>query len=70
MSFNLGDLKALIQEAIDMIDAKTWTDRCRHVLDNEAKYWKSDIAVEQVIERIIIQIGSDSDVSSVEEDCG
>ena len=68
LSFNLGDVKTLIQEGIDRIDAKTWSDCCRHVRDREAEKWKSDIAVEQEIERIVKQIDSDSDVSSNEDD--
>ena len=65
MSFNLGDVKTLIQEGIGRIDAKTWCDCCRHVRDRETEYLKADIAVEQ---KIVIQIDSDSDVSSSEED--
>ena len=68
LSFNLGEVKKLIQEGIDRIDAKTWSDCCRHVQDKESEYWKADIAVEDEIERIMVQIGPDSDVSSDEED--
>ena len=68
MSFNLGDMKTLIQEGINRIDANPWSYCCRHVRDREAEYWKADIAVEQEIEKIVIQIDSDSDVSSSEDD--
>ena len=68
LSFNLGDVKTLIQEGIGRIDDNTWSDCCRHVRDRETEYWKADIAVEQEIEKIVIQIDSDSDVSSSEED--
>ena len=67
MSFNLGDVKTLIQEGIGRIDANTWSDCCRHVRDRDTEYWKADIAVEQEIEKIVIQIDSDSDVTSSEE---
>ena len=44
-AYGFGDLKTLSQEGIERIDAKTWSDCCRHVRDKEAEYWKSDIAV-------------------------
>ena len=67
MSFDLGEVKQLLQEGIDRIDAQTWSDCCRHVQDKESEYWKADIAVEDEIEWIMIQIDPDSDVSSDEE---
>ena len=52
---------------IQRIDAQTWSDCCCHVQAKESEYWKTDIAVEDEIEQIIIQIDPDTDVSSDEE---
>ena len=53
-------LRPLSRKALTQIDDKTWSVCCRHVRDREAEKWKSDIAVEQEIEKIVIQIDTDS----------
>ena len=37
--------------------SQTWSDCCCQVQAKENEYWKTDIAVEDEIEQIIIQIG-------------
>ena len=43
-------------------------DCCCHIQAKESDYWKTDIAVEDEIERIIMHIDPDAGVSSDEED--
>ena len=56
-----------VAHVLSRIDAQTWRDCCCHVQAKESEYWKTDIAVEDEIEQIIIQIDPDTDVSSDEE---
>ena len=67
LRFNLTNVKELIEEGIARIGEPEWENCCAHVIQTEREYWKSEIAVEKEVERIIIHIGSDSEVSSDEE---
>ena len=59
----MKNIKALIEEGIGSIGEKEWSACCTHVEKAEQDYWKSDIAVEAEIERIVIHVDSDSDIS-------
>ena len=56
-----------MQEGTGRIDAKVLTDCCRNVRVKVIEYWKADIAVEQEVENIVVQIGPDSGVVSDNE---
>ena len=47
--------------------SQTRSDCCCHLQAMESEYWKTDIAIEDEIEQIIIQIDPDSEFSPDEE---
>ena len=63
LQFRMTNIKVLIKEGTGRIGEKEWSAYCTHVEKAEQDYWKSDIAVEAEIERIVIHVDSDSDVS-------
>ena len=45
-----------------------WVFNCRHVEEVERKYWDADIAVEEEMEKIVIQVTfSDEDTDTATE---
>ena len=60
------DVKALIKKGFAQIDSAKWLHACEHVKKYiEQKFWKS-YAIQEEIEKIIINLDSDSDSDSDE----
>ena len=57
------NLKRLTQEGIDCIGEKEWSTCCKHVMDIEQEFWRRYIAMEEEVDRVIIYVDPDSDVS-------
>jgi hypothetical protein len=65
-TFKGEDVKALIKKGFAQIDSAKWLHACEHVKNSiEQKFWKSD-AIQEEIEKIIINLDSDSDSDSDE----
>jgi len=59
-------IKSFDQKGISQIDSVKWLHPCEHVNNSiEHKFWKSD-AIQEEIEKIIINLDSDSDSDSDE----
>ena len=67
--FNLKKAKVeeLKQKGIESISEKEWSACCKHVMDIEHEFWRRDIAVEEEVDRVIIYVDSNSDVSDLED---
>lgn len=63
LRFRMADVQSLIQEGVDSIGEKEWSACCSHVEAVELEYRKRDIAVDEEVERVLIYVDSDSDVS-------
>ena len=62
ITFEMADVKVLINAAFGGITPDMWS-RCEdHVMQKEENYWKTDLVAESTIEPIVINLAvSDSD---------
>ncbi|XP_060564213.1 uncharacterized protein LOC132723503 [Ruditapes philippinarum] len=67
VTFKMTDVLKLTQNAIDNITTEEWKSCCRHVEQVEARFWRSDIALEEAIERIIIHVSDDEETDTASE---
>ena len=67
LEFKKAKVETLTQEGIESIGEKEWSACCKHVMDIEQEFWRRDIAVEEEVDRVIIYVDSDSDVSDSED---
>ena len=58
--FTLKEVEALVPEAINTVTPAMWSKFCDHTKKVE-EYWKKDGLVEDVVEEILINVGSESD---------
>ena len=75
----MTDVMQLTHDAIAAVTEDDWVSSCRHLEEVERKDWDADIAVEEEMEKIVIQVtssdeGTDtatdcSDTESADEDC-
>lgn len=61
VTFKLEDAKALLDEKLLSVTKEEWSKRCKHAIDIEKKYIESDHIMDDVSERIVINVGDDSD---------
>ena len=67
-SFKMTDVIQLTHDAIAAVTEDEWVSSCRHVEELERKYWHADIAVEEDMEKIVIQVNSnDEDTDTARE---
>ena len=67
LQFKKVKVEELTQESIESIDENEWSSRYKHVMDIEKELWRRDIAVEEEVDRVIIYVASDCDVSISED---
>ncbi|XP_064644702.1 uncharacterized protein LOC135498375 [Lineus longissimus] len=65
-TFKIQDVEKLTNEAITHVTPEQWKNYCAHAEKEEAKMWELDGLMEEVVERVIIQIGANGDISSDE----
>ena len=69
MTFKMADVVQLTHDAIARVTADDWMKCCRHVVGIEEKYWKSDIAIEEELEKIVIQVTSSDEDTDTASEC-
>ena len=62
-AFNLAAIKELIKEGIRGITPGDWAKCVKHVLSVERVYWLKEIAAEEDLEPVVIDLASASDCS-------
>ena len=67
LHFRKTGVETLIEEAIENIGEREWSVCYKHIREIEQEYWKREITVEEEIDRVIIFVDSDSDVSDSED---
>ena len=67
LQFTKTKSEELTQEGIESIGEKEWSACCKHVMDIEQEFWRRDIAVEEELDRVIIYVDPDSDVTDSED---
>ena len=58
----------LIDEAFNQVSSDKWSNCCSHVKTVEEKYWSTDIAVENDIEKIVIYVGNSESGTDTEDE--
>ena len=69
ISFKMTDVIQLTHDAIEAVTEDDWAFSCRHVEEVERKYWDADIAVEAVMEKIVIQVTSSDEDTDTATEC-
>ncbi|XP_072392426.1 uncharacterized protein [Diabrotica undecimpunctata] len=65
VTFKISHVQRLLQASLDNIHSTDWTNAISHVIKVEADMWRLDATVDNVIEPVIIHLGSnDSDSSA------
>ena len=68
VTFKPAHVKQITEDAIVSVSAADWAACCRRVLAVEQSYWEKSIAVEEEIEKFIIEVtSSDEDTDSASE---
>ena len=58
----MSEVKGLVERRLEVITPEFWGNCVKHVKSIENNYWKSDIAVDEVIESVVINLAeTDSD---------
>lgn len=60
ITYKLGDVKELLNEGIRIVTAERWKDCVNHIIKEEKRMWDLDGIVEDIVEEIVINLGSDS----------
>ena len=59
------DVKKLTEDAFESISPEDWASCCRHVKDVEKRFYATDIAVDDQVDRLVITVtSSDEDTAS------
>ena len=69
VSFKMTDVIKLTHDVIAAVTEDDWVSSCRHVEEVERKYWDADIAVEEEMEKIVIQVTSSDEDTDTATEC-
>lgn len=67
-TFKMKDLHPLFQQAVGNVSAENWKNAILHAQSEEEKMWQVDIAMDILVEPLIIHVGDDSSSSESELD--
>ncbi|PSN42730.1 hypothetical protein C0J52_13606 [Blattella germanica] len=67
LSFKSGNVKTLFETAVSKVTMENWKSACDHVKSVEKFYWEKDGLVDEVVDRLCINL-EDSDNDEEEED--
>lgn len=63
LSFKMSDVKHHIEDSLSSITPADWRACCEHVLKVEKEYWDRDVAVEDEIARLVIEVTSSDEAT-------
>ena len=69
VSFKMTDVIQLTHDAIAAVTEDELVSSCRHLEKVERKYWDADIAVEEEMEKIVIQVTSSAEDTDTAIEC-
>lgn len=61
----MKDLRPLFDQAISNVSPENWKNAVRHAQGEEEKMWQLDMAMDIVVEPLIIHVGDDSSSSEL-----
>ena len=65
----MTDVIQLTHDVIAAVTEDDWVSSCRHVEEAERKYWDADIAVEEEMEKVVIQLTSSDEDTYTATEC-
>ena len=63
------DVKKLTEDAFESISPEDWASCCLHVKDVEKRFYATDIAVDDQVDRLVITVTSIDEVTDTASDC-
>ena len=69
VGINAGGIKKLTEDAFESISPEDWASCCRHVQDVEKRFYSTDIAVDDQVDRLVITVTSSDDDTATASDC-
>ena len=63
------DVKKLTEDAFESISPEDWASFCRHVKDVEKRFYATDIAVDDQVDRKVITVTSIDEDTDTASDC-
>lgn len=67
-TFKVKDVEELTKESIVNVTSEQWKNYCEHVIKEEAKMWELEGIMDEVVDRVIIELGDESDSEDSEYD--
>lgn len=67
-TFQLDDVKRLLEERVSAIGVKEWEKVCDHTEKIEREYFQKEGIVEDALDEFVIRVSEDSDDASSESD--
>ena len=61
ISFKSGEVKALFDSAIRKVAPENWKRACEHVIKTEQFYWEKDGLVDDITDRLVINLEESED---------
>ena len=69
VTFKPAHVKLITGDAILSVSAADWAACCRHVQAVEQSYWETSMAVEEEIEKFIIEVTSSDEDTDYASEC-
>ena len=69
-TFKIADVLALTNKAISAVTLDQWCDACQHCKKLVDEFWVNDCLQEEVIEKLVIDVGLESDDGESDVDDG
>ena len=69
VTFKSADVQQITQNAIDSVSPADWSGCCGHVEKVEKSYWETNIAIEDEIEKFIIEVTSSDEDTDTASEC-
>ena len=67
MTYSAKSVQQLTEEALSSVTADAWVKCCSHVEKIEKEFWRSDVAVERVIDEFIIHVSDEEATDTASE---
>ena len=58
----------LTQDALESISASDWEACCRHVREQEERFWRTNVAMERAVEQFIIAVSDEEATDTASDD--
>ena len=67
-TYKMADVEKLAHDAFEQVTSGQWTNYCQHVKEEEQKMWDILGLQDTLIDRIVIELGNESDSSDYDSE--